>query len=83
MRRKDLFHEVYLPLRKGYVFVEELIREFSHNKLGLFQSLSSFPLRRSFYEEARSLLTDKTRIHLRSASVRTTPFSPWGFPRFL
>jgi hypothetical protein len=29
------------------------------------------------------LLTDKTRIHLRSASVWTYTFSPWGFPRFL
>jgi hypothetical protein len=29
------------------------------------------------------VLTDKTRIHLRSASVRTYTFSPRGFPRFL
>jgi hypothetical protein len=31
----------------------------------------------------RSLLTDKTRIHLRSASVRTYTFLTAGFPRFL
>jgi hypothetical protein len=42
---KDLFPEVNLPLRKGYVPVEELVRELSHNKSGLFQPLSSFPLR--------------------------------------
>jgi hypothetical protein len=48
MRRKDLFPEVHLPLRKGYVSVEELVRELSHNKSGLFQPLSSFTLRRSF-----------------------------------
>jgi hypothetical protein len=30
-----------------------------------------------------SLLTDKTRIHLRSASVRTYTFFTTGFPRFL
>jgi hypothetical protein len=29
------------------------------------------------------LLTDKTRIHLRSASVRTYTFFTTGFPRFL
>jgi hypothetical protein len=48
MRRKDLFPKVHLSLRKGYVFVEELVRELSHKKSGLFQPLSSFPLRRSF-----------------------------------
>jgi hypothetical protein len=31
----------------------------------------------------RRLLTDKTRIHLRSASVRTYTFFTTGFPRFL
>jgi hypothetical protein len=31
----------------------------------------------------RSLLTDKRRIHLRSASVRTYTFFTTGFPRFL
>jgi hypothetical protein len=29
------------------------------------------------------VLTDKTRIHLRSASVRTYTFFTTGFPRFL
>jgi hypothetical protein len=29
------------------------------------------------------MLTDKTRIHLRSASVRTYTFFTTGFPRFL
>jgi hypothetical protein len=53
-RDEDLFPEVHRPQRKGYVSVEELVREFSHNKPGLFQLLSSFPLRRSFHEEARS-----------------------------
>jgi hypothetical protein len=32
---------------------------------------------------ARLLLTDKTRIHLRSASVRTYTFFTMGFPRLL
>jgi hypothetical protein len=31
----------------------------------------------------RRVLTDKTRIHLRSASVRTYTFFTTGFPRFL
>jgi hypothetical protein len=44
-RCKDLFLEVHRPLRNGYVSVEEPIRENSHNKSGLFQPLSSFPLR--------------------------------------
>jgi hypothetical protein len=30
-----------------------------------------------------SLLTDKTRIHLQSASVQTYTFLTKGFPRFL
>jgi hypothetical protein len=41
----DLFLEVHRPLRNDHVSVEELVREFSHNNLGLFQLLSSFPLR--------------------------------------
>jgi hypothetical protein len=45
MRHKDLFPEVHLSLRKDYVSVEELVRELSHDKPGLFQLLSSFPLR--------------------------------------
>jgi hypothetical protein len=44
-RCKDLSPEVHLPLRNGYVSVEELVRENSHNKPGLFQPLSSFLLR--------------------------------------
>jgi hypothetical protein len=44
----DLFPEVHHPLRNGYVSIEELVRGNSHNKLGLFQPLSSFPLRGSF-----------------------------------
>jgi hypothetical protein len=44
-RHKDLFPEVHLPLRKGYVSVEEFVMELSHNKSGLFQPLSSFTLR--------------------------------------
>jgi hypothetical protein len=44
-RCKDLFSEVHLPLSKGYVSIEGLVRELSHNKSGLFQLLFSFPLR--------------------------------------
>jgi hypothetical protein len=36
------------PLRNGYVSVEELVRESSHNKSGLFQPLFFFPLRHLF-----------------------------------
>jgi hypothetical protein len=46
-KKQDLFSEVHHPLRNGYVSVEELVRDDSHNKLGLFQPLSSFPLRGS------------------------------------
>jgi hypothetical protein len=54
MRRKDLVPEVHLPLRKGYISVEELVRELSDNMSGLFQPLSSFPLGDLFHKEARS-----------------------------
>jgi hypothetical protein len=37
----------------------------------------------NFSQRFRQLLTDKTRIHLRSASVRTYTFFTTGFPRFL
>jgi hypothetical protein len=47
-RIKDLFPEVHHSLRNGYVSVEELVRDNFHNKPGLFQPLSSFPLRGSF-----------------------------------
>jgi hypothetical protein len=47
-RSKDLFPEVHHLLRNGYVSVEELVRDNSHNKPGLFQPLSSFPLRGFF-----------------------------------
>jgi hypothetical protein len=47
-RSKDLFPEVHLPLRNGYTSVEELVRDNSHNKLGIFQPHSSFTLRGSF-----------------------------------
>jgi hypothetical protein len=47
-RSKDLFSEVHHPLRNGYVSVEELVRDDSHNKPSLFQPLSFFPLRGSF-----------------------------------
>jgi hypothetical protein len=52
-KKKDLFPEVHHPLRNGYGSVEELVRDNSHNKPGLFQPLSSFPLRGSFHKEAR------------------------------
>jgi hypothetical protein len=47
-RSKNLFPEDRHPLRNGYISVEELVRDNSHNKPGLFQPLSSFPLRGSF-----------------------------------
>jgi hypothetical protein len=43
-----LFPEVHHPLRNGYVSVEKLVRDNSHNKSGIFQPLSSFPIRGSF-----------------------------------
>jgi hypothetical protein len=36
-----------------------------------------------FFFGEKALLTDKTRIHLRSASVRTYTFFTTGFPRLL
>jgi hypothetical protein len=44
-RCNDLFPEVHRPLMNGYISVEELVRENSHNMVGLFQPISSFPLR--------------------------------------
>jgi hypothetical protein len=43
-----LFPEDHHPLRNGYVSVEKLVRDNSHNKPGLFQLLSSFPVRGYF-----------------------------------
>jgi hypothetical protein len=40
--------KVHHPLRNRYASVEEIVTENSHNKSGLFQPLSSFPLRQSF-----------------------------------
>jgi hypothetical protein len=62
-----MFPEVHCPQRNGYVSVEELVREISHNKTGLFQPLSSFPLMRSYHKEARSQP---------SQTCRCTP-QPW------
>jgi hypothetical protein len=42
MRDEDLFPEVHLPLRKGYVSFEDLVMELPHNKPGLIQPFSSF-----------------------------------------
>jgi hypothetical protein len=53
MRHTNLFPEVHLPLRKGYVSVDELVRELSHNKSGLFQPLFSFPLRQCFPQRGK------------------------------
>jgi hypothetical protein len=50
----------------------------------LWRSLLPFPpLHRGTDVLGVPLLTDKTRIHLRSASVRTYTFFTTGFPRFL
>jgi hypothetical protein len=64
MIRRDLFPEVHLPLRKGYVFVEELARELSHNKPGLCQPLSS---RRSF--PRRGKITTLTNLSLLTTTL--------------
>jgi hypothetical protein len=47
-KKQGFVSQVHHPLRNGYVSVEELVRDDSHNKLGLFQPLSSFPLRGYF-----------------------------------
>jgi hypothetical protein len=66
-REEDLFPEVHRPQRNGYVFVEELVREISHNKPGLFQPLSSFPLRRSFQRKGK--ITTLTNLPLLSTTL--------------
>jgi hypothetical protein len=67
MRRKDLFPEVHLPLKKGYVSVEELARELSHHKSSLFQPLCSFPLMRSF--SRRGKITTLTNFPLLTTTL--------------
>jgi hypothetical protein len=62
-----LFPEVHRPQRNGYVYVEELAREFSHNKSGLFQPLSSFSLRRSFPQ--RGKITALTNLPLLTTTL--------------
>jgi hypothetical protein len=66
-RCKDLFLEVHRPLRNDYVSVEELARENSHNKSGLFQPLSSFPLMRSF--PRRGKITTFTNLLLLTTTL--------------
>jgi hypothetical protein len=62
-----LFPEVHHPLRNGYVSVEELVRDNSHNKPGLFQPLSSFPLRGSF--PRRGKIADLTNFPLPTTTL--------------
>jgi hypothetical protein len=66
----DLFPEVHHPLRNGYVSVEELVRDDSHNKSGLFQPLSSFPLRGSF--PRRGKITALTNFPLLTTTLRAS-----------
>jgi hypothetical protein len=66
-RSKDLFPEVHHPLRNGYVSVEELVRDVSNNKPGLFQPLSSFPLRGSF--PRRGKITTLTNFPLLTTTL--------------
>jgi hypothetical protein len=66
-RCKDLFPKVHRPLRKNYISVEELVRENSNNKPGLFQPLSSFPLRQSFSK--RGKITSLTNFPLLTTTL--------------
>jgi hypothetical protein len=66
-RDEDLFPEVHHPQRNDYVSIEELVREFSHNKPGLFQPLSSLPLRRSFPQ--RGKITALTNLPLLTTTL--------------
>jgi hypothetical protein len=62
-----LFFEVHCPQWNGYVSVEELVREFFHNKMGLFQPLSSLPLRGSFPQ--RGKITALTNLPLLTTTL--------------
>jgi NADH:ubiquinone oxidoreductase subunit C len=73
-RCKDLFLEVHHPLRNDYVFVEELVRENSHNKSGLFQPPSSFPLRKSF--PRRGKITALTNFPLLTTTLGASQRRP-------
>jgi hypothetical protein len=66
-RSKDLFPEVHHPLSNDYVSVEELVGDNSHNKSGLFQPLSSFPLRGSF--PRRGKITTLTNFSLLTTTL--------------
>jgi hypothetical protein len=74
MRHKDLFPKVHLSLRKDYVSVEEFVRELPHNKSGIFQPLSSFPLRRSF--PRRGKITTLTKLPATHHNLRSKPVTP-------
>jgi hypothetical protein len=62
------FPKVHRPQRNCYVSVEELVREFSHNKPDLFQPLSSFPLKQSFPQ--RGKITALTNFPLLTTTLR-------------
>jgi hypothetical protein len=75
-------------------FAEDMSWEFEMSMMGELQFLLGLQIKQSkegtFLHQAkytkdivRKLLTDKTRMHLRSASVRTYTFFTTGFPRFL
>jgi hypothetical protein len=40
---EDLFPEGHLPLRKGHISVEELLRDLSHNKVRSLSTTFPFP----------------------------------------
>jgi hypothetical protein len=67
-RCKDLFLEVHHSLRNGYISVEELVRENSYNKPGLFQHISLFPLRRSFSQVGK--ITALTNFPLHTSQTK-------------
>jgi hypothetical protein len=66
-----LFPEVHRPQQNDYVSVEELVREFSHNKPGLFHPLSSFPLRRYFARRGKIIaLTNLSLLTTTLGAIR-------------
>jgi hypothetical protein len=66
-RSKDLYPEVHRLLKNDYISMEELVRENSHNKSGLFQPISSFPLRQSF--SRRGKITTLTNFPLLTTTL--------------
>jgi hypothetical protein len=77
-------HWTKLPLTETLVQSTHSLPNFAHSRTNTYTNTNCYCNTTNSYTNTKCcLLTDKTRIHLRSASIRTYTFFTTGFPRFL